>query len=169
MTFKEIQELIKLIAKSEIAEFKMKEGDFQLSIRTVHPQIGGVASVPMVSTVASAPAPAPAASAPTAPAASATSAESAVAPAAPEAVPSNYIAIKSPMVGTFYRASSPEKGPFIKVGDSVDVGSPVCIIEAMKLFNEIESEVKGKVVKVMVEDANPVEYDQVLFLVDPKG
>lgn len=169
MTFKEIQELIKLIAKSEIAEFKMKEGDFQLSIRTVHPQMGGVASVPMVSTAAPAPAPAPVASAPAAPAASTAPAESAVAPAAPEAVPSNYIAIKSPMVGTFYRASSPEKGPFVKVGDSVDVGSPVCIIEAMKLFNEIESEVKGKVVKVMVEDANPVEYDQVLFLVDPKG
>ena len=80
----------------------------------------------------------------------------------------NLIAIKSPMVGTFYRSGSPDKPAFIKVGDEVSVGSKVCIIEAMKLFNEIDSEVKGKVVKVMVEDASPVEYDQVLFWVDPK-
>jgi acetyl-CoA carboxylase biotin carboxyl carrier protein len=81
----------------------------------------------------------------------------------------NYIAVKSPIVGTFYRSSSPDKPPYIKVGDSIGVGDVVCIVEAMKLFNEIESEVSGKVVKVMIEDATPVEYDQVLFLVDPKG
>lgn len=164
MTFKEIQELIKLIAKSEIAEFKMKEGDFQLSIRTVHPQLGAPASYPQPAAMAPAPVAAPAA-----PVAAAVEVNTALESpaAAPEPAPSHYITIKSPMVGTFYRSSSPDKPAFIKVGDSVGVGSPVCIIEAMKLFNEIESEVKGKVVKVMVEDANPVEYDQALFLIDP--
>ena len=81
----------------------------------------------------------------------------------------NYIAVKSPIVGTFYRSASPDKPPYIKIGDSINVGDVVCIVEAMKLFNEIESEVSGKVVKVMIEDATPVEYDQVLYLIDPKG
>ncbi|NJN34794.1 MAG: acetyl-CoA carboxylase biotin carboxyl carrier protein, partial [Saprospiraceae bacterium] len=96
--------------------------------------------------------------------------------AAPKAVTSaanteggHYLEIKSPIVGTFYRSAGPDKPVYAKVGDNVDKGSIVCIVEAMKLFNEIESEVKGKIVKVMVEDASPVEYDQVLFLVDPKG
>ena len=79
----------------------------------------------------------------------------------------NYITIKSPMIGTFYRSSSPDSDPFVNVGDNVSSGSVVCIIEAMKLFNEIESEVSGKIVKVLVENASPVEYDQPLFLVDP--
>lgn len=168
MTFKEVQELIKLIAKSEIAEFKMKEGDFQLSIRTVHPAQGqptvAAAPAPAVMPIA-APAAAPATVVAPAPAAPAEAAASAT----EDAANGNYLAVRAPMVGTFYRSPSPEKGPFVKVGDTVEVGSPVCIIEAMKLFNEIESEVKGKIVKVMVEDAHPVEYDQVLFLVDPKG
>lgn len=81
----------------------------------------------------------------------------------------NYIYVKSPIVGTFYRSSSPDKPAYIKIGDSIGVGDVVCIVEAMKLFNEIESEVSGKVVKIMIEDATPVEYDQVLFLVDPNG
>ena len=80
---------------------------------------------------------------------------------------SNYIEIKSPMVGTFYRSPSPEKGPFVKVGDVISVDDTICLIEAMKLFNEVKSEVNGKIVKVLVEDASPVEYDQVLFLVEP--
>src|ERR1700712_2586047 len=88
-------------------------------------------------------------------------------PKAPEAPATNLITIKSPMIGTFYRSSSPDKPSFINVGDDVDNGKVVCIIEAMKLFNEIESEVKGRIVKVLVEDASPVEYDQPLFLVDP--
>ncbi|HEX8332909.1 MAG TPA: acetyl-CoA carboxylase biotin carboxyl carrier protein, partial [Segetibacter sp.] len=79
----------------------------------------------------------------------------------------NYVTIKSPMIGTFYRTPSPDKPPFVNVGDEVTVGKPVCIIEAMKLFNEIESEISGKIVKVLAEDASPVEYDQPLFLVDP--
>ena len=103
------------------------------------------------------------------------------APATPPAAPteknpeegpagdSNLLEIRSPIVGTFYRSPAPEKPPYVKVGDTVDVGSVVCIVEAMKLFNEIESEIGGKIVKVMVEDAQPVEYDQVLFLVEPAG
>jgi len=81
----------------------------------------------------------------------------------------NYLEIRSPIVGTFYRSSSPDKPQYVKPGDTIEVGSVVCIVEAMKLFNEIESEVSGKIVKVMLEDASPVQYDQVLFLVDPKG
>ena len=87
--------------------------------------------------------------------------------AAPASDDSKLLQIKSPMVGTFYRSPGPDKAAFVKIGDSVDAGSKVCIIEAMKLFNEIESEVKGKIVKIMVDDASPVEYDQVLFLVEP--
>ena len=116
--------------------------------------------------------PMPAVQQPVAPAAPAPApAASKAAPAAPAAEKvedeSKYLAIKSPIVGTFYRSSSPEKGPYVKVGDKVEVNQVVCIVEAMKLFNEIESEISGTIVKVMVEDAQPVEYDQVLFLVDP--
>ena len=85
---------------------------------------------------------------------------------APE-VDSNLITVKSPMIGTFYRASGPDKDPFASVGDTIGIGDTVCVIEAMKLFNEIEAEVSGKIVKVLVDDASPVEYDQPLFLVDP--
>jgi acetyl-CoA carboxylase biotin carboxyl carrier protein len=175
MNFKEIQELIKLINKMNLTEFKMKDGDFELSVRTekysktkttqvVSPsqQIVPVAT-PSVQQVAPPPAPAPA---PPAPAASA--------PAPKEEKStkssgdtSNYLEVKSPIVGTFYRSSSPDKPPYAKVGDTIEVGQVVCIVEAMKLFNEIESEVAGKVVKVLIEDAQPVEYDQVLFLVEP--
>jgi acetyl-CoA carboxylase biotin carboxyl carrier protein len=113
---------------------------------------------------ATVPAPlAPAASAPTPVVAAPVSA----APAAPAVVADNYITIKSPMIGTFYRKSGPDKPVFAEVGTEVEPGKVVCIIEAMKLFNEIESEIKGRVVKVLVEDASPVEYDQPLFLVDP--
>jgi acetyl-CoA carboxylase biotin carboxyl carrier protein len=158
-----------------LTEFKMKDGDFELSVRTekysktkttqvVSPsqQIVPVAT-PSVQQVAPPPAPAPA---PPAPAASA--------PAPKEEKStkssgdtSNYLEVKSPIVGTFYRSSSPDKPPYAKVGDTIEVGQVVCIVEAMKLFNEIESEVAGKVVKVLIEDAQPVEYDQVLFLVEP--
>lgn len=168
MTFKEIQELIKLISKSDISEFKIKEGDFQLLIRTTASQTAQiVASQPAALMPAATPAaPAPVAVQENRPAAAAsTPVEETAAPVDMTA----YKAVKAPMVGTFYRSSSPDKPPFIKVGDKISAGSPVCIIEAMKLFNEIESEVSGTIVKVMVEDAQPVEYDQVLFLVDPNG
>lgn len=167
MNFKEIQELIKLVAKSELSEFRMKDGEFSIQLRGKDFSSGKEGSPSVINMSApAAPAyvPAPAAPAPAAPVP--------VAAAAPAPVAndtSNYLEVKSPMVGTFYRSSSPDKDAYAKVGDKIAVGSTVCIIEAMKLFNEIESEVAGKIVKVMVEDAQPVEYDQVLFLVDPAG
>ena len=167
MTFKEIQDLIRLVNKSGLTEFKMKDGDFTVSIRTKNYSEGStqiVQASPSIMPMAQVPAPAPVAAAPPA-------AELPAASAADEKASStdNYLEIKSPIVGTFYRSSSPDKDAFVKVGDTVSPGDTVCIIEAMKLFNEIESELSGKIVKVMIEDASPVEYDQVLFLVDPKG
>lgn len=164
MDFSQIQEIIRMVSKHKLTEFSLKEGDFKLVIRNQP----GVETVAVAAPVAQAPAPAmtmPAA--PVAPPAPAAKAEAP--PAAPVAVEDDakLIPIKSPMVGTFYRSASPDKPPFIKVGDTVDAGSPVCIIEAMKLFNEIESDVKGKIVKILVDDSSPVEYDQPLFLVDP--
>jgi acetyl-CoA carboxylase biotin carboxyl carrier protein len=165
MDFNQIQELIRMVGKHKISEFSLKEGDFKLVIRSqgasesTAPVV--VAAPPQVMALPAAapmPAPAPApAAAPTTPA-----------PAAPAAAEdSKLVPIKSPMVGTFYRSGGPDKPAFVKIGDTVDAGSKVCIIEAMKLFNEIESEVKGKIVKILVEDASPVEYDQPLFLVEP--
>lgn len=178
MTFKEIQELVKLINKSDLTEFKMKDGEFELSIRTKHyektKQIAKAAAQSQQPVVAVQPpvqqaftTPAP----PSAPPADKSPEEQQPAPAKTEETEekTQYKEIRSPIVGTFYRSPSPEKGPYIKVGDTVEVGTVVCIVEAMKLFNEIESEIAGKIVKVMVEDAQPVEYDQVLYLVDPKG
>ena len=170
MTFKEIQELIKLVGKSNLTEFKMKDGDLRLTIRTKRYQKQQAAAVP---TMLPMPAPAAYPTAPAPPAQAAPAPTTAPAPAAAEsAAPAkedtgNYLEVRSPMVGTFYRSSSPDKAAFVQVGDTIQTGSVVCIVEAMKLFNEIEAEVSGKVVKVMVEDAQPVEYDQVLFLVEP--
>ncbi|MFN8303744.1 MAG: acetyl-CoA carboxylase biotin carboxyl carrier protein [Saprospiraceae bacterium] len=170
MDFNQIQEIIRMVSKHKLTEFILKEGDFKLIVRNQPGTEGNQPAVPVVipaqaPVVAvpapSAPAPAPAPVAPPAPAAPAAPAP---APAADDA---RLVAIKSPMVGTFYRSSAPDKPPFIKIGDTVDAGSPVCIIEAMKLFNEIESDIKGKIVKILVEDASPVEYDQPLFMVDP--
>jgi acetyl-CoA carboxylase biotin carboxyl carrier protein len=186
MTFKELQELVKLINKSNLTEFKMKDGELELSIRTDKyqkqkqqtglrppaanaPQAAPIIQMPPVQQPYTPPAPQPA----PAPQAAKPAAQE-PAKEAPEADSSKqeeakYLEIRSPIVGTFYRASSPEKPPHAKVGDNIEVGQVVCIVEAMKLFNEIESELAGKVVKVMVEDAQPVEYDQVLFLIDPEG
>lgn len=168
MDFNQIQELIRLVSKQKINEFILKEGEFKLVIRQ-----GAVEGAPVAPVVVSAPqpvmtvaAPAAAPAAPAAPAPAPKPAEPA-APAAEAADSGNTVAIKSPMVGTFYRSAGPDKAAFVKVGDTIDAGSTVCIIEAMKLFNEIESDVKGKIVKVLVEDASPVEYDQPLFLVEP--
>ena len=164
MTIKEVKDLIKILDDSDLAEFQYKNKDVELRIRSNKffenkgQTIVSAAPVQMAAP-ASIPAPAPAAAAPAAPA------EQPAAPEAPAAT--NLIEIKSPMVGTFYRSSSPDKPAFASVGDAITPGSVVCIIEAMKLFNEIESEVTGKIVKVLVEDATPVEYDQVLFLVEP--
>jgi acetyl-CoA carboxylase biotin carboxyl carrier protein len=170
MTFKEIQELIAIINKSNLAEFKLEQGDLKMVIRTskyVKGKTQVIHSQPMMqmSTPNSPLAPAPAVE--TAPAVAPTKPKS---EAAPEpATAKNLLEIKSPIVGTFYRAASVDKAPYVKLGDAVNKGSVVCIVEAMKLFNEIESEIKGKIVKICVNDASPVEYDQVLFLVDPNG
>jgi acetyl-CoA carboxylase biotin carboxyl carrier protein len=169
MTFEEIKSLIQLINKSDLAEFRLKDGDQKITIRTSKYNSG---KQQIYQTTA---APAPAAPAPVATPAPAptfaTPAADFVKPASAPVVTEggNFLEIKSPIVGTFYRAAGTDKPPYIKVGDKVEKGKVVCIVEAMKLFNEIESEVQGKIVKICIDDASPVEYDQVLFLVDPKG
>lgn len=160
MDFKQIQELIRLINKSNIGELTIEEKGFKVTIRQKQENIQQVVTAAPVYQQAAAPV-APAAATP----ASAPAAEKPRAAETPAA--SNLITIKSPMIGTFYRRPSPDKPLFAEVGDEVSPGKVVCIIEAMKLFNEIESEVKGKIVKILAEDASPVEYDQPLFLVEP--
>lgn len=155
MDFKQIQELIKIINKSNIGEISIEENDFKIKIKQKEEHITQVVS-------------------------SAPSSVQSITPLSPtpsvvpektktttEIKADNLIAIKSPMIGTFYRRSSPDKPLLAEVGDDVTPGMVVCIIEAMKLFNEIESEISGKIVKVLVDDASPVEYDQPLFLVEP--
>lgn len=175
MNYKEITELLKLISGSHLSEFKIKDGDFELSIKTDKYQkksresnqiiqLPGTQSLPggmqeMPANQATGPA-----NAGTNDAANGSDAEQ-----KEKDKESEYLEIKSPMVGTFYRSSSPDKPPFIKAGDQIEKGDVVCIVEAMKLFNEIESEISGKIVKVVSEDAAPVEYDQVLFIIDPNG
>lgn len=162
MTIKEIKELLKLVSELDLKEVNIKNKEFQIKIRTDKDQpiqmVSGAAPV----MAQAAPAVNQAAAAPVA-----TSAPPAQEASADEG--GNYIEIKSPMVGTFYRSSSPDKPPFIQVGDTIGKGDVVCIIEAMKLFNEIESEISGKIVKVLIDDSTPVEYDQVLFLVEPSA
>jgi len=147
-----------MVNKSNIGEVTIEQKDFKVTVKQKEDKVTQVVSSAPVQ-VQAAPAPAPAAAAP-APAASVEK---------PKAAPAadNLITIKSPMIGTFYRKSAPDKPNFVEVGTEINTGSVVCIIEAMKLFNEIESEVKGRVVKVLVDDASPVEYDQPLFLVEP--
>lgn len=174
MNLNEIQDLIKFVAKSGVNEVEIEKDDFKITIKADYmaQKKGGIAShpepanvmqttVPVAQPVAVAPAPAPVAAEAPAPV---SGTENGSAPAADD---SNYVTVKSPMIGTFYRSSSPDKPPFVAVGDSIKSGDVICIVEAMKLFNEIESEISGKIVKVLVDDAAPVEYDTPLFLVDP--
>ena len=158
MDLKEIQNLIKFVSNSGVAEVKLETGDIKITIRTTlegnTPEITYLQQAPMQQALQQA-APAPQA-----------------VPAAPVAAPvvdetSNFIIIKSPIIGTFYRKPSPDKPMFVEVGSTIGKGDVLCVIEAMKLFNEIESEVSGKIVKVLVDDSSPVEFDQPLFLVDP--
>lgn len=169
MDFNQIQELIRMVSKHKLAEFTLKEGDFKLVIRNQSGAEPASVVLPATQPVVTI---APPVAAPALPPAPAAKTEASAAPPAAATVPAsnesaNLLTIKSPMVGTFYRSPGPDKSAFVKVGDMVEVGATVCIIEAMKLFNEIESDVKGKIVKVLVEDASPVEYDQPLFLVEP--
>ncbi|MGA9271706.1 MAG: acetyl-CoA carboxylase biotin carboxyl carrier protein [Lutimonas sp.] len=160
MDLKEIQNLIRFVAKSGASEVKLETGDVKITIRTGSDKAETtiIQQPQQIAAPAPAPAetPAPAAPAPEAAAASEQADDS-----------SKYIEIKSPIIGTLYRKPSPDKPPFVKVGDTISAGDTVCVIEAMKLFNEVESEVSGKIVKVLIEDSSPVEFDQPLFLVDP--
>lgn len=161
MDIRDIQNLIKFVSKAEVSEVRYKTKDFEITIKT---PLGNepVSYVPQQAVYQNAPqvaAPAPAAASP------ATAPTSEKADSAAD--DSKYITIKSPMIGTFYRKPAPDKDVFVNVGDAVTEGKVVCVIEAMKLFNQIESEVSGKIVKILVDDATPVEYDQPLFLVDP--
>ena len=166
MNKKEIEELIKFVSKLQVNEVKIENKDFKITIVNssrekevpfppgAHPHIVAH-TMPAPASVQSA----PAAAAP------------APSPAIEKEVAEDakYVSIKSPMIGTFYRAASPEKPNFINVGDKIEKGKVICVIEAMKLFNEIESEVSGTIIKVLVDNATPIEYDQPLFLIDPKG
>lgn len=158
MDFKQIQELIKTINKSNIGELSIEEGGFKITIKQKKEE--------KVQTYMSAPTHVMAAPSVQAPA-HAPAVASSPAPAVETPKADNYITIKSPMIGTFYRKSSPDKPVLAEIGTEVNPGKVVCIIEAMKLFNEIESEISGTIVKILVDDASPVEYDQPLFLVEP--
>nr|MBC7611532.1 acetyl-CoA carboxylase biotin carboxyl carrier protein [Pseudopedobacter sp.] len=156
MDIKQIQDLIKFVSKSGVNEVSIEEQDFKITIKTNPEPTYVTATAP--TQVQPVPAPAPVAAVPNAAALIASS---------PAPDDSKYITIKSPMIGTFYRSSTPEKPSFVNVGDEIAEGQVLCIIEAMKLFNEIESEVSGKIVKVLTDNSQPVEYDQPLFLVEP--
>lgn len=153
MDIKEIQELIKFVAKSGVSEVSIDRKDFKITIKAQGnaPAVVNMQAAPMQ--VAASPVPVVAAPVAT--------------PAVAPAENANLITIKSPMIGTFYRSGSPDKPSFVNVGDKIGPGNVLCVIEAMKLFNEIESEVSGKIVKILVDNASPIEYDQPLFLVEP--
>ena len=168
----EIQDLIKFVAKAGVTEVEIEQKDFKITIKSEMPKKGKkVLDEPVIQQI-QVPLATPIMQAPVAPAAP-VAPVAPVAPATPVAEPaagedtSNVIEVKSPMIGTFYRRPSPDKDPFKDVGDNIKNGDVVCVIEAMKLFNEIESEVSGKIVKFLVEDNTPVEYDQPLYLIDP--
>jgi len=160
MDLKEIQNLIKFVSKSGVNEVSMEQGEFKITIKTEGPSGQQVVMQQPVTMPA-------------------VQMQQAIAPAITNEAPpaanksndseekSNYVTIKSPMIGTFYRRPSPDKDIFVNVGDTIAPGDVICIVEAMKLFNEIESEISGKIVKILVDDTTPIEYDQPLFLVDP--
>ena len=160
MDLKEIQNLIKFVSNSGVAEVKLETGDVKITIRTTlegnSPDITYVQQAPMQQVQQAAPV-APVAAAPVAAATADTTADD----------NAKYFTIKSPMIGTLYRKPSPDKPMFVEVGSTINKGDVVCVVEAMKLFNEIESEISGKIVKILVDDSSPVEFDQPLFLVDP--
>lgn len=168
MDFKQIQELIRMVSKSELAEVKLEQENFKITIKnkandtvTVMPQSYMPQAMPMpIQSTNVAPAATPIA--PTTSTSAATTTDSSA------AATGKYVEFKSPMIGTFYRKAGPDKEVFVKVGDEIKTGDVLCVIEAMKLFNEIEFEGAGTIVKILVEDASPVEYDQPLFLFEPK-
>lgn len=173
MKSSEIQELIKFVAKSGVSEVEIENKDFKITIKTPPYKRGNQPTVEVIRQEIIQPQPQQT----QAPVAAAAQTQAAPIPATPvtPATPAkeepsedaNYVTIKSPMIGTFYRKPSPDKANFVSVGDEIKNETVVCVIEAMKLFNEIEAEMSGKIVKILVDDGSPVEYDQPLFLVDP--
>ena len=155
MDIKDLQNLIKFVSKADVAGVKYKTKDFEINI-TNH-TFGTVVTTPQMTQVQPVVNAAPVAQ----------SEQESSANSAESAENDKYITIKSPIIGTFYRKPAPDKDPFVSVGSEITEGTVVCVVEAMKLFNQIESEVRGKIVKILVDDASPVEYDQPLFLVDP--
>jgi acetyl-CoA carboxylase biotin carboxyl carrier protein len=152
MDIKQIQDLIRFVSKSGVNEVSIEQKDFKITIKTNQVPTIVNATIPAAHPVAAAPPHA---------------ADAPVTAADPVADTSKYVTIKSPMIGTFYRSANPDKPLLANVGDEIEPGTVLCIIEAMKLFNEIESEISGRIVKVLVDNASPVEYDQPLFLVEP--
>jgi acetyl-CoA carboxylase biotin carboxyl carrier protein len=164
MKINEIQDLIKFVAKSGVSEVELQNKDFKIVIKTnngkaVAQQVVMQAAPPVTQVIQAPPVTQQAVAEQKTPEKKSTT--------PPVADESKYITIKSPMIGTFYRSPGPDKPLFVNVGDEIKAGKTICIIEAMKLFNEIESEVSGRIVKILVDDASPVEYDQPLFLVEP--
>lgn len=158
MDIKDIQNLIRFVSKAEVAEVSIKQEDIEIKIKTLH----GVVTQPVQAQQFYMP------QAPSQVVSETPQTATTVSVEAPKVdEEANFITIKSPMIGTFYRSAGPGKDAFVTVGDSIVPGKVLCIVEAMKLFNEIEAEVSGKIVKILVDDATPVEYDQPLFLVDP--
>ncbi|HEX8384777.1 MAG TPA: acetyl-CoA carboxylase biotin carboxyl carrier protein [Rubricoccaceae bacterium] len=164
MDLDKIQRLLELVAASGMAEVKVEEGDFKLTVRS--PSAMPAAAPAPVQMTYAAPPPAPLAAAPAAAAVAATTTTVGSDPAAEPGSGDHEALVLAPIVGTFYEASSPDAAPFVKVGDRVEVGQPLCIIEAMKLMNEIQSEVAGTVRQILAQNAAPVEYDQPLFVIE---
>ncbi len=172
MNLNEIKELIDKISETEIGELKLEQADFKLSIRSktfVEATQKGKVQVSQMMPVGSSANPVMPMLTPQAPVVSNVPANNVASPSSADETTANdnLITIKAPMIGTFYRSSAPDKPPFIKVGDSIATGDTICIIEAMKLFNEIESEVNGKIIKILADDASPVEYDQPIMIIEP--
>lgn len=160
MELKDIQNLIKFVAKSGASEVKLEMEDIKITIKTGHNSKGETTYIQQIPSIASSPQQ------------PVNQGQAEVTPTTTEAPPvateeSKYVTIKSPIIGTFYRKPAPDKPMFVEVGSTINPGDVLCVIEAMKLFNEIESEISGKIVKILVDDASPVEFDQPLFLVDP--
>ncbi len=161
MNFKQIQQLIKFVSKTDVNEVTIENKDFKINIKgksfsddTTKPLIQQTLPSPQIQTPMIVPDPVPVVQSP-------------LQSTTPESDTSNHVTIKSPIIGTFYRKPSPDKDNFVNVGDEISEGQTLCVIEAMKLFNEIESDVSGKIVKILVDDASPVEFDQPLFVIEP--
>ena len=161
MNFKQIQQLIKFVSKTDVNEVTIENKDFKINIKgksfsddTTQPLIQQTLPPPRIQTPMIVPDPAPVVQSPSQ-------------STTPDPDTSNHVTIKSPIIGTFYRKPSPDKDNFVNVGDEITEGQTLCVIEAMKLFNEIESDISGKIVKILVDDASPVEFDQPLFVIEP--